>query len=247
MFTWEAAGQVQMGLVYQLGVDVNQLPQLIEEVVQEYYLRRRPGQTFSAYWRERLKDREATKAADHDYSPPVWLCESCGFEHRGEDPPVFCPSCAGLRRNFARLEAEKAGALPDRNNGATAGKLPQATTAAPLKDPAAANSDGFVAVATLDSLPEQDGLAVTVAGREVALFRHRGGVAALDNACPHEGGPLAQGTRDGDTVVCPWHAWAFDLCTGCSVAPTGEAAVRHEVRLEDGKVLVRLAQPVPPA
>ena len=48
---------VQMGRVYRLGVDVEQLPILIEDVVSEYYLRHRPGQTFSTYWRERATGR----------------------------------------------------------------------------------------------------------------------------------------------------------------------------------------------
>lgn len=100
------AGQVHMALPYKLGVDIDQLPQLIEEVVQDYYLRHRAGQTFSAYWRERLLARDAVKVGDADYRPPVWVCETCDHRHPGEDPPVFCPRCAGLRRNFARLDEE---------------------------------------------------------------------------------------------------------------------------------------------
>jgi ferredoxin-nitrite reductase len=104
------AGQLRLGIPYKLGVDVDQLPLVIEEVVREYYLHHRPGQTFSAYWREELNSREAAKTGEADYSPPTWLCEGCGYKHRGEDPPVFCPSCAGLRRHYARLE-EGAAAL----------------------------------------------------------------------------------------------------------------------------------------
>lgn len=98
------AGQVHMGLSYRLGVDVDQLPNLIEDVVREYYLRHKPGQTFSGYWREKLQALTAQKVGDGDYHVPTWICEACEFHHEGEDPPVFCPSCAGLRRNFARLE-----------------------------------------------------------------------------------------------------------------------------------------------
>jgi precorrin-3B synthase len=97
-------GVVEMGIPYKLGVDVDQLPTLIEEVVGDYYLRHRPGQTFSSYWRERLTDRSADKVADNDYSLPVWMCDICQHRHEGIDPPVFCPSCAGLRRYFARLD-----------------------------------------------------------------------------------------------------------------------------------------------
>lgn len=99
-------GQIRFGLPYRLGVDADQLPQLIEEVVREYYLKHRPGQTFSSYWREELRRAEALKVADGEYKLPTWLCEPCGYEHRGDNPPIFCPKCAGLRRHFARLEED---------------------------------------------------------------------------------------------------------------------------------------------
>lgn len=95
---------VHTARVYRLGVDIEQLPTLIEDVVSEYYLRHRPGQTFSAYWREQLPDDSTLKAADDDFRLPTWICEQCGHQHAGVDPPVFCPSCAGLRRRFVRVE-----------------------------------------------------------------------------------------------------------------------------------------------
>jgi rubredoxin len=93
-----------MALPFRLGVDADQLPTLVEEVVGEFYLRHKAGQTFSAYWREKLQAAEARKVIDDDYRLPIWLCESCDYQHTGEDPPIYCPSCAGLRRYFARLE-----------------------------------------------------------------------------------------------------------------------------------------------
>ncbi|MCH8828746.1 MAG: hypothetical protein IID45_04125, partial [Planctomycetes bacterium] len=100
------ASQVHMAMPYKLGVDVDQLPTLIENVVAEYHLRHKPGQTFSVYWRERLQSQLAEKIGDDDFRPPVWICENCEYRHSGEDPPVFCPDCAGPRRYFARLEQE---------------------------------------------------------------------------------------------------------------------------------------------
>ena len=97
-------GQIHLALLYKLGVDADQLPVLIEEVIRQYYLKHRPGQTFSAYWREEIQSSEALKVGDREYAPPTWICESCDYRHLGEDPPVFCPRCAGLRRHFARIE-----------------------------------------------------------------------------------------------------------------------------------------------
>ncbi|HQZ67128.1 MAG TPA: hypothetical protein PLY87_18680, partial [Planctomycetaceae bacterium] len=65
----------------------------------------KPGQTFSSYWRDRIQAEEAKKVGDADYIVPTWVCDGCDHHHHGEDPPVFCPSCAGLRRLFARVEA----------------------------------------------------------------------------------------------------------------------------------------------
>jgi len=127
------AGRVHMGLPYKLGVDVDQLPQLIEEVTEEYYLKHKPGQTFSAYWRERLQDREANKVGDDDYKPPTWICEGCDYHHVAEDPPVFCPSCAGLRRLFARVveEEQQASDVPEESS-ADESKLPKMTKTNPV-------------------------------------------------------------------------------------------------------------------
>lgn len=98
--------QLHFGLPYRMGVDVDQLPQLVHEVVDEFYLRHKPGQTFSAYWRERLREQTASKTDEAEFRPPVWECDHCGHHFHGEDPPIYCPQCTSLRRHFARLEAE---------------------------------------------------------------------------------------------------------------------------------------------
>ncbi len=54
-------------------------------------------------------------------------------------------------------------------------------------------------------------------GQSVALFNTQGDVHAIDNTCPHQGGPLGEGTLEGDVVTCPWHAWRYNIKTGCPV------------------------------
>lgn len=72
----------------------------------------------------------------------------------------------------------------------------------------------FVSVAKTSDLAPGEAKAVTIAGREIALFNVDGAFYALDNFCPHQGGPLAEGYIEGATVTCPWHAWCFDIRTG---------------------------------
>ena len=221
------AGQVHLGIPYKLGVDADQLPQLIEEVVSDYYLKHRPGETFSAYWRERLRNAEAAKLGDADYVAPIWHCEGCRYEHRGEDPPVFCPKCAGLRRYFARLE-----------DGASQSEPTREPDAAP-----APCADGFIFAANADQLADRAGMTVQVGGKDLALFRVGEKVFAMDSACPHEGAPLGEGEVDDQGVVaCPWHGWTFNACTGCSIEPAGSDVRRYEVKLEDGGIYVRVEE-----
>lgn len=225
------AGQVHMGLPYRLGVDVDQLPQLIEEVVREYYLRHRAGQTFSAYWREKLREQNAAKVTDSEYHFPVWICEKCEHRHEGEDPPVFCPSCAGLRRYFARLE----------DSAATADTMTAPDDAVSDASPVV-RADGFVVVAKFADIPETSGLKVEAQGKTLALFREGDAVRAIDDACPHEGASLSEGDFKDGVVSCPWHAWTFNTCSGCSLDPAGHKVAPYETRVEDGQVLMKLTE-----
>lgn len=76
--------------------------------------------------------------------------------------------------------------------------------------------------------------------RQIALCLVDGSVIALDNFCPHRGGPLAGGALHGATIVCPWHAWEFDCRTGaCDFNP--EIVVkRYPVQVENGEILVEI-------
>ncbi len=73
----------------------------------------------------------------------------------------------------------------------------------------------------------------------IAIFKAEGQYYALDNLCPHRGGPLADGHSDSMSVVCPWHAWKFDLKTGeCDGIP-GVKQKCYPVKIENGEVWVK--------
>lgn len=94
----------------------------------------------------------------------------------------------------------------------------------------------------LDFIPLGEGRAYIVAGRHIAVFRQRDGrVFAIDNRCPHRGGPLADGIVGGGVVICPLHAWKFDLHTGRCL---GEdvALETYPVRVVNGRILVQLSE-----
>lgn len=90
------------------------------------------------------------------------------------------------------------------------------------------------------AVPEGGLLAVSVGGRSLCVGRTTTGRwFALDDVCPHAGGSLAEGMVDGEQVICPLHAYAFETDTGeCPDDPA--CAVRtHPVRIRDGRIQVR--------
>ncbi len=95
-------------------------------------------------------------------------------------------------------------------------------------------------VASIDDIPERGAIAVDVGERRIALFRLESEVFALDETCPHRGGPLHDGVVDRGVVVCPWHQWQFDLKTGCSpVNPLSRVRV-YPVRVEGTEIWLEM-------
>ena len=83
---------------------------------------------------------------------------------------------------------------------------------------------------------------VEVDGAGVLLSRSEkdGRVCAIAATCNHMGGPLEQGDREGDTVVCPWHKSRFDLCSGKALnGPAVFPQSGYETRVRDSKIEVR--------
>lgn len=72
----------------------------------------------------------------------------------------------------------------------------------------------FVTVAKVQDVAPGTGRTVEVNGVSVALFNVGGTFHALDNTCPHAGGPLGEGKLDGEVVHCPWHGWRFNVASG---------------------------------
>jgi len=76
----------------------------------------------------------------------------------------------------------------------------------------------------------------------LALSYRDGVFGAISNVCNHAGGPLGEGALDGDYLVCPWHHWKFQRCTGLGEPGFEEDCVPSwPGKVEAGRVLVDLA------
>jgi len=93
-------------------------------------------------------------------------------------------------------------------------------------------------VARVDEIPPGSSRVVEVAGRQIALFNVGGTFRALDNTCPHRGGPLGEGYISGHELTCPWHAWTFDIHTGQLLLDPSFTVQTFDVQVEAGEILV---------
>ena len=99
----------------------------------------------------------------------------------------------------------------------------------------------FVRVAEVPECADPSSQLVEVDGEMVALFCVGGQFYALDDVCTHDGGPLAGGELTDHKVACPRHGAKFDIRTGAALSmPAVRATQRHDVKVEDGGVWVRL-------
>jgi nitrite reductase (NADH) small subunit len=95
----------------------------------------------------------------------------------------------------------------------------------------------FVRACATSEITLGTGRTLTLEGKDVAVFNVDGTFYALDNTCPHRGGPLGEGELEGCAVTCPWHAWTFDLKTGESLTDDLKVAC-YETKVEDGSILI---------
>lgn len=96
----------------------------------------------------------------------------------------------------------------------------------------------WVDAGAADTLPPGERREVEVGKALVALLNLDGALYAIDNDCPHRGGPLAHGDLKGFLLHCPLHAWPFDVRTGqCSLFPSARVRV-FDVRVHEGRIQI---------
>lgn len=103
----------------------------------------------------------------------------------------------------------------------------------------------WIRITETGNIPEREGRALTLNSQPVALFNLGDRFVAIENRCPHGGGPLADGIVGGATVTCPLHNWRICLDSGAVTKPC-EAHVEqvrsYPVRVEDGVILLGLEE-----
>ena len=99
----------------------------------------------------------------------------------------------------------------------------------------------FVQVAKTSEYAVGTAKCVEVEGKRIALFHLGSGFFAIDDTCPHAGGPLSEGVIEGDEVECPWHGARFRISSGEVTAPPSEEGVgKYNVRVTGDAIEVEI-------
>jgi len=96
----------------------------------------------------------------------------------------------------------------------------------------------FVRVASISDLKPGAAMTVEVAGKTIALYNVAGKIYATDNTCLHHGGPLAEGTLEGEIITCPWHMWEYNVSTGEKVGTSSVKLATYPVEVDGTDIKV---------
>lgn len=91
-------------------------------------------------------------------------------------------------------------------------------------------------------LPEGRVKTVIANHKGICLSHYKGKFSALDNRCPHQGGPLGEGSIEEGLLRCPWHGWDFDPCTGTPPGGFDDGVETFQVKEENNAIYVALKE-----
>ncbi len=98
----------------------------------------------------------------------------------------------------------------------------------------------FVRIGGVQELPEAgQAKEFTCGAQTICVANVEGKYLAVDNVCPHRGGPLGQGIVEGTKIVCPWHGWEFELTTGNNPFTPNLSVPAYDLKIEEGSIYAR--------
>jgi len=105
-----------------------------------------------------------------------------------------------------------------------------------------APAGNWVPIGSTEDIPLQGARVVRTGHGDIAVFRTASGdVLAIEDRCPHRGGPLSQGIVHGDAVTCPLHNWVISLRTGMAEGADSGCVKVVPVKCENGRIYLSQA------
>lgn len=103
----------------------------------------------------------------------------------------------------------------------------------------------WIRVLDIGELPEGRVTTVTAGHISLAMTHYKGKISALDNACPHQGGPLGEGSIENGWLRCPWHGWDYCPHSGDSPGGHDDGVATHPVEIREDGIYVGLKEETP--
>ena len=103
-------------------------------------------------------------------------------------------------------------------------------------------SKKWIRVLDKDELKEGRVQTATAGHKSLCMTHYKGKICAIDNKCPHQGGPLGEGSIENGLLRCPWHGWDFDPHTGAPPGGYDDGVANFPVEVRDDGVYVELAE-----
>lgn len=99
----------------------------------------------------------------------------------------------------------------------------------------------WVKVSLFEDIPKLGARVVRTKNMDIGVFRTENDqIFAVNNTCPHKGGPLSQGIVYGNKVACPLHSWKINLADGKAEDPDVGQTACFNTKVEDGFVYLEL-------
>jgi len=99
----------------------------------------------------------------------------------------------------------------------------------------------WVEIGTINDIPRRGARCVNTPEGRIAVFRTmEDQIFAIDDHCPHKGGPLSQGIVHGASVTCPLHNWVISLETGKALGADEGSVKTIAIRLDGDRILAAL-------
>lgn len=96
----------------------------------------------------------------------------------------------------------------------------------------------FFEACSADDIAENKAKIVDIAGKSIAIVKHRQSIHAIAPLCPHRAGNLAEGRAEAGHIVCPMHEWRFSLVDGRCDLNADIKIATYPCFVDDGKVFV---------
>lgn len=100
-------------------------------------------------------------------------------------------------------------------------------------------------VTELRTLASDRVMTVTAGTHQLCLVNYKDKITALDNHCPHQGGPLGEGQIENGWVICPWHAYEYHPLTGKAPEGFEDCVKTYPVEIRENGIYVAIEEDLP--